>query len=415
MMEYAAGEFTAPTSSTNQRLLRQEVRLVEDSPGLLYVAGSLVTVDREYQVAWRRHPGTEESGDAFGAATRATRYRADSLLPVFTETDLRATGQNYPTWVVERYLTLPDGVPDRVLALARDLTAAEPTPYDRALAIEGYLRGFPYTLDLPAPPVDQDVADYFLFDLQQGYCDYYATAMTVLARAAGLPARLVTGYVSGMYKEAKMRYVVTEADAHSWVEIYFPGYGWIEFEPTAGHPAIERRADVSLEAEPELETPLEPITARRARANLALWLGTSAGLFLLAVGGAIAWSAVDSWRLRRLFPADAVVNLYRRLHRYGRWLGVLSQKGDTLHEFAALFVSRVAYLAKTRRWGTVLLSVPAEIGWLTDLCVRALYSLHQPEPVEQEQAIRIWRRLRKKLWLVRLFTWAPWSGRVTYS
>jgi hypothetical protein len=312
-------------------------------------------------------------------------------------------------------LALPDGVPDRVLALARDLTATELTPYDRALAIEDYLRGFPYTLDLPAPPVDQDVADYFLFDLQQGYCDYYATAMTVLARAAGLPARLVTGYVSGTYEGTKARYVVTEGDAHSWVEIYFPGYGWIEFEPTAGRPAIERPADVSLEVPPELDTPLEPITARRARADLALWLGTGGGLFLLAVGSTAVWSIVDGWRLRRLFPADAVINLHRRLYRYGRWLGVLSQKGDTLHEFAALFVSRVAYLAKTRRWGTVLLSVPAEIDWLTDLCVRALYSLHQPEPVEQEQAIRTWQRLRKRLWLVRLFTWVPWPGKVAHS
>jgi transglutaminase-like putative cysteine protease len=81
-----------------------------------------------------------------------------------------------------------------VLALARDLTATEPTPFDRARAIEAYLRTYPYTLDLPSPKLDRDVVDYFLFDLRQGYCDYYATSMVVLARAAGLPARLAVGY-----------------------------------------------------------------------------------------------------------------------------------------------------------------------------------------------------------------------------
>jgi len=411
IVEYAAGEFAIPTLSANQRLLRQEVRLVEDSGGPLYVAGSLVTADRGYQVAWRTRSGVEEHTDAFGATTKATGYRADSLVPVFGEAGLRAAGQDYPAWMVERYLVLPDSVPDRVLALARDLTVTELTPYDWALAIEDYLRSFPYTLDLPGPPVDWDIADYFLFDLQQGYCDYYATAMVVLARAVGLPARLVTGYVSGVYDEAEARYVVTEDHAHSWVEICFPGYGWIEFEPTAGRPAIERPAGTLPEVPAELETPLEPITAHRVRANWALWLGTGGTLLVLVLGVVVAWSVVDGWRLRRLSPEAAVTGLYRRLYRYGRWLGVFSRKDDTLHEFAAALAMRVTDLAETGRWGAPLLSVPAEIGWMADLCARALYSLHQPEAIEQAQAIRTWKRLRRGLWLATLFAWAPWPER----
>ena len=82
------------------------------------------------------------------------------------------------------------------------------------------------------------MVDYFLFDLKEGYCDYYATSMAILARAAGLPSRLVVGYASGDYDPANNRYVVTEADAHSWVEIYFTGRGWVEFEPTASLPLI---------------------------------------------------------------------------------------------------------------------------------------------------------------------------------
>ena len=82
------------------------------------------------------------------------------------------------------------------------------------------------------------MADYFLFDLKQGYCDYYATSMVVLARAAGLPARLVVGYANGSYDHERAQYIVTENYAHSWVEIYFADIGWVEFEPTSSQPVI---------------------------------------------------------------------------------------------------------------------------------------------------------------------------------
>ena len=82
--------------------------------------------------------------------------------------------------------------------------------------------------------------DYFLFDLQKGYCDYYASSMVVLARASGLPARLVVGYIAERYDEDLQAYVISEAEAHSWAEIYFPGYGWIEFEPTGGREPVYR-------------------------------------------------------------------------------------------------------------------------------------------------------------------------------
>ena len=96
------------------------------------------------------------------------------------------------------------------------------------------------------------------FDLQKGYCDYYATSMMVLARAAGLPARMVIGYSSGSYDVGLEVYVVTEAQAHSWVEIYFPDYGWVEFEPTAGRPTRERRGPYQRTEPVEFERTFEP-------------------------------------------------------------------------------------------------------------------------------------------------------------
>jgi hypothetical protein len=388
-------------------LLRQEVRLSADSGGLLYVAGLLLTVDQEFRVAWRALPDAEQPGDAFGAMIDTASYRADSLLPVFGEVDLRASGEDYPVWVAERYLALPETVPDRVLALARDLTAAEPTPYDRALALERYLRGFPYSLDLPSPPVDRDLVDYFLFDLQRGYCDYYATAMVVLARAAGLPARLVTGYATGAYDEAEARYVVTEAESHAWAEVYFPGYGWIEFEPTAGRPAVERPAAAPVATPPELQALPEPITAHRARLNWALWLGAAGGLLALALGCVTVWFFVDAWRLRHLPPGATVIDLYRRLYRYAQRLGAGSREGDTPYEFADTLVVRLKRLALGRRGGQHLLAAMDEIRWLTELCARTLYSLHKPKASEQAEAVEIWSRLRRRLWLARLLTWTP--------
>lgn len=423
IVDYAAGEFAIPDLvslrssrlrrvGADRRLLRQKVRLVKDKGRPLYVAGSLLTADRDYQVAWRALPDAVDRGDVFGATIDAVSYRADSLLPVTGEAELRATGQDYSRWVVERYLALPDSVPDRVLALARDLTATELTPYDRALAIERYLRGFPYTLDLPAPPTDRDIVDYFLFDLQQGYCDYYATAMVVLVRAAGLPARLVTGYISGTYDEVEARYVITEEQAHSWVEIYFPGYGWIEFEPTAGRSAIERPTEYLPEVPLEFETPLEPITAYRVRLNWALWLGAAVGLLVVAVGGLLVWLVVDGWRLRRVSPKTAVIDLYRRLYRYGRWLGVPPRQGATTQEFKAALVLCLTDLVENRRWGGLLVSALGEIGWLVDLSTRALYSLHEPHAGDRRRAIQAWMRLRARLWLARLLTWSPWSEKI---
>ena len=94
---------------------------------------------------------------------------------------------------------------------------------------------------MAAPPADVvDVADYFLFDLRRGYCDYYATAFVVLARAAGLPARFATGFTAGSWDPVQRLWVVDEGNAHSWPEVFFPEVGWIPFEPTGGRPPLER-------------------------------------------------------------------------------------------------------------------------------------------------------------------------------
>ena len=138
--------------------------------------------------------------------------------------------------IYNKYLQLPQNLPQRVKDLSASLTASGKTDYDKAKAIEQYLSSnYPYNLDVRSTPRNRDFVDYFLFDLKQGYCSYYASAMTILARCAGLPARYVEGYIlpPEPIKDSSSTYVVTNMQAHAWVEIYFEGYGWLPFEPTS--------------------------------------------------------------------------------------------------------------------------------------------------------------------------------------
>jgi len=132
------------------------------------------------------------------------------------------------------YTVLPKELPQRVKDLAIKLTESKRTNYEKARAIEKYLSdNFPYTLQPGATPSDRDFVDYFLFEQKQGYCVHYASAMVVMARAAGLPARYVEGFRMASSADSSEDYIITNQSAHSWVEIYFEGAGWVPFEPTA--------------------------------------------------------------------------------------------------------------------------------------------------------------------------------------
>ncbi|MDR1558795.1 MAG: transglutaminase-like domain-containing protein [Clostridiales bacterium] len=139
----------------------------------------------------------------------------------------------YADYVYEAFLNLPENLPPRVRNLAEELTASADNAYDRAKAIEEYLAEFPYTLMPGMPPGNRDFVDYFLFDGQEGYCVYYASAMAVLCRCIGLPSRYVEGYIMPASPSEDGYYTVTNLQAHAWAEVYFEGFGWVPFEATA--------------------------------------------------------------------------------------------------------------------------------------------------------------------------------------
>ena len=167
-------------------------------------------------------------------------YVSEASVSVATIAEMRAAGTDYPDWVKGRYLQLPDTVTQRTRELAHQITAGAETPYDKAAAITRYLRGnITYKETVPVQPANQDAVDWFLFDLKEGFCNYYASAEVVLLRSLGIPARWSVGYAEGEYLEDGS-YLVRQRDAHAWPEVYFPNLGWVEFEPTASQPLLVR-------------------------------------------------------------------------------------------------------------------------------------------------------------------------------
>jgi transglutaminase-like putative cysteine protease len=159
------------------------------------------------------------------------RYEATSDLPKVASAKLRKAPAIYPDAIRETYLQLP-ALDPRIKKLADTITAKSHNEYDKAATIETYLKTkYSYTLDLTGAQTN-DPLPQFLFVRRAGHCEYFAAAMTVMLRAEGIPARYVTGFLPGEYNDLGGDYIVRESDAHTWVEVFFPGYGWMTFDPT---------------------------------------------------------------------------------------------------------------------------------------------------------------------------------------
>ncbi|MBN2241000.1 MAG: hypothetical protein JW712_14615, partial [Dehalococcoidales bacterium] len=149
--------------------------------------------------------------------------------------DLAEAGENYPEWITGRYLQLPESLPEKVLELTANVTANATTPYEKALAINRFLADFRYNRNTKSPSEDTDAVEYFLFNKQSGACGDFASAMTIMLRVAGIPARFSTGYSPGELDSESGNFYILQSNRHAWSEVYFPGYGWVEYEATPGN------------------------------------------------------------------------------------------------------------------------------------------------------------------------------------
>jgi hypothetical protein len=141
--------------------------------------------------------------------------------------------------VTEKYLQLPENFSPRIQALAREVSAGAATPYEKAATITNFLREhIEYSETIDAPPRNRDVLEWILFEYRQAYCVYYASADVLMLRSVGVPARMAVGFSQG--EREGNTYTVRRFNAHAWPEVYFPGVGWVEFEPTSGQAPLNR-------------------------------------------------------------------------------------------------------------------------------------------------------------------------------
>ncbi len=158
-------------------------------------------------------------------------YEGNSLLPGTNVGRLREASADYPADVRDVYLQLPQLDP-RIPELAKQITERAQNPFDKTIMLENYLRShFAYTLNLTGKPGEDPLA-HFLFETRAGHCEYFASAMAIMLRTLGIPTREVNGFLPGEYNDLAGDYIVRASDAHSWVEVYFPGTGWMTFDPT---------------------------------------------------------------------------------------------------------------------------------------------------------------------------------------
>jgi hypothetical protein len=323
-------------------------------------------------------------------------YAVTSWADQASVAQLESAGSDYPVDITRLYLQLPETLPQRVRDLANRLTANDRTAYDRAIHIQEYLRAnYAYTLNVPPPPAGRDAVDYFLFEAPGGFCSYYASAMAVMLRTAGVPARVVTGYAMGSYDFARRAYRVPGSAAHAWVEVYFPQYGWTEFEPTAARSEFNRPAGGQ-----------SPLPSAPGQSPAGAWLNVNWGLLL--IGLVLSVAAVAAVRFVRALepgwrtPRGQARMLYRQVRRALATTGLSGAAAVTPMEFLEACQGALAERPAIQR----------ALSTATQLYLEATFSRKTPDAGQTGQVRRLWRVAQWEmlgLWVQA--RWADWAGR----
>jgi transglutaminase-like putative cysteine protease len=208
---------------------------------LLFAANEPVRASISYQFQTGADKSYSSALRAVRSGQASEKYTVTSYVSVADKAALRRASNIYPDYIKQKYLQLPSTLPQRVRDLAHKVAGEQTDPYDKAEVVESFLRTtYRYAPSVRAPPAGRDPVDFFLFDLKEDFCEYFASSMVVMLRELGVPARVVEGYTAGTLDPSTGKFFVKELDAHAWVEVYFPLYGWIEFEPTPSQAPIFR-------------------------------------------------------------------------------------------------------------------------------------------------------------------------------
>ncbi len=377
---------------------------------VIFGAGQPLSVSIDARVVFGPDPSDVTSIRPSGRLPEGTEYRVDGTISSATPQRLRQAGSAYPSWMGP-YLQLPDSLPSRVRAKARELTAGADNTFDKASLIEQYLRTFAIDTRIPAAPPNRDSVDYFLFELQRGYFDYHASAMVVMLRSLGVPARIAVGYVvrpSDRIPDTNT-YVVSEANAFSWPEVYFPGLGWVEFNPTPSEPRITRSGsdDQAFPSDEDSLLPEDlinpddalPPTSPADNAIQDLQLDSESSVvgkvltfaFLAIVAGTLIAGGVFQFAWQRgLGGLDYPSQVWEKTMRLGRWARIKSVPQQTPREYVATLKRELPDVS--------------DVEYLGQAYVRSQYGRKDLQPAEKQRLNAVWKQVRNHLF-GRLLRW----------
>jgi transglutaminase-like putative cysteine protease len=317
--------------------------------------------------------------DYGSAAVDATTYTVSSALPTNATNPTASRGADLtdPQW-----LEVPDDLPARVSALAASLVANAASRFNAVDAVEGYLRTTEkYNLNSPLPKPGDDAVDDFLFVSHQGFCEQFATAAVILLRSQGIPARLVTGYVGGDSTTDPGERIFRGSDAHAWVQVFYPGVGWVNSDPTAGAVVQTTPSALRQRIGASLTRLWNRVPGRRLGAVVALVLAVVIGTALSTVGRRWLrrrrrYAGVDRGRTGDGPILAAYLRLDIALHGVSR----ARAPSESLGELAGRLGGFVA--------------TPAEVANAISYLERETYGVDPPTAAESAAAIAVFDRLR---------------------
>jgi transglutaminase-like putative cysteine protease len=364
--------------SLDLRAVTQTITVVNppgEQSAYLFGASQLAATNQGTQVlsnksdgsvtAWLRANGKLAAGNVYTATSYVSNADIQTLNQVPLPVDGPALSSNGdgpvpPTYfnpaIVTTYTQLPPSLDPRIRKLAEQITTNISTMYSKVAALELYLRtNYTYDSTITAPPPGVEAASWFLFQSKRGFCNYFATAMTLMARELGIPARVAVGYTNGQYNNTTGLWNVVGTDAHAWTQVYFAGYGWINFEPSATFAAFARPLT------PALSTPgtiLSPIAGNKTDTNRLqqelqnqqhgggsgsdngssangnqVRLDLSLVVLLLIVFILVGGLYFNFW-WRRLFRGLSLPSqIYGRVSVLASWAGISSSRTQTPHEY----------------------------------------------------------------------------------
>ena len=343
------------------------------------------------------------------ASTATTNQLSMIPLPMDDSAGIWTQDINYnaiSNYYLQKPLLTPEAA-NQIMDTLHTWTRGTTNTYDEVHAIESHLRDqtqFTYSTSNPPVPDDIDAVSWLL-KTKRGYCTYYATAMAIMTRLLDIPSRVVIGFTPGHFDATQGTWEVDGSDAHSWVQVYFANYGWIDFDPTPGYavsrvaqnshpkssgttkkvttsptpvtpPASRRRNQTNLQ---ETNTPTPSVPKNQIQGNPNLLIGVSLSLFVCILCALLYMGFMYWWRnLYKDMPF--VARMYWRFSRLASLVGLAPRQWQTPYEYSQMV-------------GQKIHSDPTPLWHLTELFVRERWA--GPQSTTKHEAEQLWPHLRR--------------------